>query len=167
MAFALVETDAHARAHLLEATGHRYFPLVAALLVISATLSVGAFVRHRTTVGPRLGALSTWTLFALMCLMQVGGYVFLEVSERLLVAHNALGDGFGLPIALAIATQLFAAALGAVLLKGVEYAIDTLFGSPAPQERTDGALVLRSQVVMILRSSSLLPVVRRGPPHPC
>lgn len=135
--------------------------------MISATLSVAAFVRHRTTSGRRPGVLSTWNLFALMCLMQVGGYLLLEVSERFFVAHNALGDGFGLPIALAIATQLFAAVLGAVLLKGVEYAIDTLFGSPAPQERTDGALVLRSQVVLILRSSSLLPLVRRGPPHPC
>ncbi len=163
LSFALAERDPHARAQLLEATGHRYFPLVAATLLILTVLAIGAFAgrRFRSQTRPPIAA---WSLFAVLAGLQAGGFLALEASERVFVAHQAYSVGFGLPLILAIAVQLIAAGAGALLLKAVANVIDMLAERTEERTRTDGARSLHSQIRVPSLAAATSCVTRRGPP---
>ncbi|MGH2787052.1 MAG: hypothetical protein ACRDJV_03950 [Actinomycetota bacterium] len=92
LAYVIAEPHAHERALLMDATGHRYWGVVAAIAMGASLAGAAAFLvrmlRPSTGAGRHVNLLA----FAMPRLMglQLAGFALLEVSERTL-----MGDRFG------------------------------------------------------------------------
>jgi hypothetical protein len=129
LSYLFVAPDPHARSHLLQQTGHRYFTWIAAIAVgtLVAGLAGGTLQRLRggrsqTWSRPKVFAAAAATLATL----QVIGFILLEGVER-----AALGAGvthiFVEPVvAIGITMQIVVALVGALLLVALADGVDRI-----------------------------------------
>jgi hypothetical protein len=115
LAYFIAVPDAHDRAHLLQSSGHRFFPWISAVCfgVLAAGL-VGLFTRARDHIDGRVRFLPTLLSVAII---QTIGFIGLEVLERVLFAHgSASAISLETPVIIGLLLQVFVSAAGAALL---------------------------------------------------
>jgi hypothetical protein len=128
LAYALVEASEHGRAELLLRTGHRLWPVVAALAL--AALVAGLAGCLRDGAGRLLDPPSNPALYASTACrladLQVCSFVLLETAERTLV-HGHLHLVMGEPaVVVGMVVQVVAALIGAALLVLFERVVEHL-----------------------------------------
>lgn len=167
LAYLLASPDPHDRAHLLQATGHGYWPVAGWVAVAIAIAGVGSFISGRmspATLESR-AAIFRHTLPRFLVL-QIGGFVVLELGERLL-AGNPIGVATLLESTLLIGlvVQAIAAIAAALLLVAIAFAVDRFISRTArPSIVGSRSLPLES----LISPPRLLPATGayslRGPP---
>jgi hypothetical protein len=113
---------AHARAELLQATGHRYWTLVVAAALALLVFGLSAFV-GRLLFGdgelPRQGPLLV-AIVPRLAVIQCAGFLALEIGERYLSGGSgarSLSSVVGEPVvAMGLAVQFIVALAGALLM---------------------------------------------------
>jgi hypothetical protein len=120
IAYRIIAPGALQRAELMESTGHRYFSLVIAAVLVALVIGLGVFVAEslatrRENLASR--KLFSYALARLTCL-QAAGFVVLEALERLLGGeHHFASALLGEPATLlGIALQLLSALVAAAML---------------------------------------------------
>ena len=169
LAYLLAAPDGHARAHLLQVTGHGYWPLATALAIAGFVAGLLGFVGRRLRAYREISS-NKGRIFAhafpRALALQVGGFFALEVIERALIGHD-IGPATLLEstFVIGIAIQLVAALLTALMLVGVAYAVERLVartGRPASSAR------ISIPLVSLIAAPTLVPATGglslRGPP---
>lgn len=169
LAYLLAAPDGHARAHLLEITGHGYWPIAIALGI--AGFAAGLFgVVARTLSGDPALTSSKARLFTSALprtlALQVGGFAALEILERVLVGHSiGLATLLEPTFVIGMALQLLAALVTALLLVGLAYAVERLVAHIAAPACTTA---LPTGLVSLIAAPRLIPatggLTLRGPP---
>ena len=169
LAYLLAAPDGHARAHLLEMTGHGYWPIAIALGI--AGFAAGLFgVVARTLGGDPALTSSKARLFASAfprtLALQVGGFAALEILERVLVGHSiGLTTLLEPTFVIGLALQLLAALVTALLLVGVAYAVELLVALVTAPTAT---ATLPIPLISLIPAPRLVPatggLTLRGPP---
>ena len=120
IAYRIIAPGALQRAQLMESTGHRYFSLLVAAVLVALVFGLGAFVAdslatRRDTLASR--KLFSYALARLTCL-QAAGFVVLEALERLLGGEHHFASALLAEPAtlLGIALQLLSALIAAAML---------------------------------------------------
>lgn len=169
LAYLLAAPDSHARAHLLEVTGHGYWPVAAGLAIAALVASLFVFVGNRLGADGDISS-SKARIFAhalpQTLALQVGGFFALEVIERVLVGHNV---GFATLLestfVIGIGIQIVAALFTALLLVGVAYAVEQLI---ARRSRPASTPLISIPLASLIAAPSLVPATGglslRGPP---
>lgn len=169
LAYVLAAPDGHARAHLLQVTGHGYWPLAMALAIAGIVAGLLGFVGHRLSADPTIAS-SRAGIFRLAfpraLALQVGGFFALELLERGIVGHAVgLSTILESTFVIGMAAQLAAALLAAILLVGVAYVVERLVVRPAAPKQTS---TLATPLVSLIAAPRLLPatggLTLRGPP---
>jgi hypothetical protein len=169
LAYLLAAPDSHARAHLLEVTGHGYWPVAAGLAIAALVASLFGFVGNRLRADGAISSSKT-RIFAhalpRTLVLQVGGFFALEVIERVLVGHNVgLATLLESTFVIGIGIQVVAALLTALLLVGVAFAVERLI---ARRARPASPARVSLPLVSLIAASSLVPATGglslRGPP---
>jgi hypothetical protein len=162
LAYVVAAPDPHARAELLRAAGHDHWSGVMAVAMGLLSISLLSFARRSLTEGaqrPWAGALVR------LAPLQAGGFVVLEVAERLLVgagvaglwAEPAIVIGVALQILCAVATAAALGRAGRTLARWGSRRMPSGGDSPAPLRPVLRVAVARAGV---LAGSGAL----RGPP---
>ena len=167
-AYFLAAPDPHDRAHLLQASGHSYWPTAITLALGAAVIGLIAFVgsRLRPEVRTSRSLIFAGALPRFLTL-QVGGFLLLEVVERLTSGHGLVLTGMFLTILLVgVVVQVGAAIVCSLLLALIAHVIERITSRP-PQVST-------TSTTATLPLVSLVPVPRpvpatgahtlRGPP---
>ncbi len=170
LAYVLTEPDAHARSHLLESTGHRYWSVfvAAGLAVLVAGLArfvLGALTDPRRDPGSRV---LTFTFVAIrLAVLQVAGFLLLEALERTwgpqgieqLIEEQA--------VAIGLLLQVVAALIGALVVVALTRTVELLLRSrsflpepSAPRSSRPPVLLLPRRFEPASGSGTL-----RGPPQ--
>ena len=166
-AYLLSAPDPHDRAHLLQTTGHGYWPLASSIAVAALVLGLGTFIGRSFTPTIRSSrARILGHALPRLLYLQIGGFVTLEVLERF-----ASGHGIGASILVqktmlvGVALQVVVAVLASVALAFIALVVDRLVRRPAPA--THGASTL-TDLVSYLSTPRLVPATGahtlRGPP---
>jgi hypothetical protein len=118
LAYLIAVPHAHERARLLEHTGHRYWPLAAA---VAAALGLVALVVTGSRAWAQacdadLGQQRLRRLVARLAGMQLPAFVLLEAIERLASAESGLGFALQTPFLLGLGAQLIVATVLGVFL---------------------------------------------------
>ncbi|HEV3473724.1 MAG TPA: hypothetical protein VG408_11095 [Actinomycetota bacterium] len=114
IAYVIAVPDGHSRAHVLDSTGHDYWLYAAAVGLAAGVLGMGASIRTRLAEGRDVRGIG-----GRLAMMQVLGFLTLEMAERIASGH-AWSEVLHEPvIAIGVVAQLVVALLGAVLLRGV------------------------------------------------
>jgi hypothetical protein len=141
LAYALAEPHGHDRAMLMDATGHRFWSVVAAISLGLGLAGVAAFLAR--TVHPAAGArrvdLFGFAVSRLMAL-QVGGFVLLEVSERFFFGHGISSLPAERAFVAGVVLQIVVAVVSSLLLSVVARTLRALMsGGPlSSSSRTRG-----------------------------
>ena len=169
LAYVLAAPDGHARAHLLQVTGHGYWPLATALAIAGIVAGLLGFVGQRLSADPDVSS-SRANIFRLALpralALQVGGFFALELLERVIVGHAVgLSTMLESTFVIGIAAQLAAALLAAILLVGVAYVVERLVARTAARKRSS---TLAASLISLVAAPRLLPatggLTLRGPP---
>lgn len=169
LAYLIAAPDSHARAHLMEVTGHGYWPVAAGLAIAALVASLFGFVGNRLSADGDISS-SKARIFAhalpRTLVLQVGGFFALEVIERLLVGHDVgLTTLLESTFVIGVAIQIVAALLTALLLVGVAYAVEHLI---AKRSRPASTARISIPLVSLIAAPSLVPATGglslRGPP---
>lgn len=169
LAYVLAAPDGHARAHLLQVTGHGYWPVAMALGIAGVVAGLLGFVGQRLSADPDVSS-SRAGIFRLAfpraLALQVGGFLALELLERVIVGHAVgLSTMLESTFVIGIAAQLAAALLAALLLVGVAYVVERLVVRPAVLKESS---TLAAPLVSLIAAPRLLPatggLTLRGPP---
>jgi hypothetical protein len=169
LAYLLAAPGSHARAELLDTTGHGYWPLASTFGVAALVIGLVSFVATRfraRTPGP-LGRnrLFVTSLLALLAL-QVGGFTALEVIERVLAGHSVgLANLLEPTMVIGVVIQVLAALVAAVVLTAIAAVVDLIaYGTRRPQT-TPAPL---TKLASLIAAPRLLPATGasslRGPP---
>lgn len=168
LAYLLAAPDSHARAHLMEVTGHGYWPMAAGLAVAALVASLFGFVSHRLSADGISSSRARIFAHALprTLVLQVGGFFALEVIERALVGHDVgIATLLESTFVIGVGIQIVAALLTALLLVGVAYAVDRLI---ARRSRPASTELISLPLVSLIASPTLIPATGglslRGPP---
>jgi hypothetical protein len=166
VAYLLAAPDPHARAHLLQITGHGYWPLAISLAIVGGVVGLGSFVSSR--LGPehrtnrhRIFARALPRFLAL----QVGGFIVLEVVERAISGHSVgLATLATSPIVIGLVIQGLAAFLSALLLVVVAFVVERFSTAQLPIQSSAAP----TQLVSLVHAPRLVPATGahtlRGPP---
>src|SRR5687767_10428021 len=118
VAYLLAAPDPHERAHLLQSAGHSYWPSAVTIAAAAALIGLISFIGSRLKPESR-GSRAQVFAHALPRLLglQVGGFLLLEVVERLVSGHGlAVGDMLATILVVGVAVQVGAALLCALFL---------------------------------------------------
>jgi hypothetical protein len=138
VAYYLAAPDPHYRDALLHSSGHRYFVYLAGGLL--GLLSAAASIWLRSDVqGKETRRAGFRFAFPRLLILQVGGFLALEITERL-----AFGDGIShllsdIPIAIGLALQIVVAIAGALSLSLVARVVGRLLRRGRRRKRASGA----------------------------
>lgn len=169
LAYVVAAPGGHARDHLLQVTGHGYWPLAAALAIAGVVAGLLGFVGQRLSADPDISS-NKATIFRLalprVLALQVGGFFALEIVERVVVGHNVDFATLLEPtFVIGMAAQLAAALLAAILLVGVAFVVERLVARPATPTASSA---LTAPLVSLIAAPRLVPatggLTLRGPP---
>ena len=166
-AYLLAAPAPHDRAHLLQTTGHGYWPIAISVAVGAAVLGLGSFITGSLT--PRVrGSRQRILGHALprLLVLQVSGFITLEVLERYLSGHAIGVDTFTQKtLVVGVAIQIVVAFLSTIALAFVALVVDRL-ARPATTP-TQGSTQLAA-LVSYLSTPRMVPATGahtlRGPP---
>lgn len=156
-----VPDEAH-RTTLLGATGHGYLPSASRLAVIFGIAAVIAGVAAGYLAGGRAGRAS-WRSFALrLGLLQGGGFVALEVLERLAASAPMASLSAGV-VVIGLLSQVLIAVVGGLLIVGLRR-LGTAIGRPATPAAAGVLVAPRPRAVRLSSRFGLVDRVRGPPP---
>lgn len=169
ISYLVVAPDARVREAVLEASGHRahglFVPLAGAALLAAL---IGAFVHqlrnHGTTErsGPRLLHLA-----GILWLLQTGGFVLLETTERVVASHAPLDLLHEPAFLVGLVVQAVIAVAGAVLMVLLSATVAVLRRYLARLTRKSSCVISPPErVVAAARSVARSAWNLRGPPIP-
>lgn len=126
LAYFLAEPSGHLRAHILQASGHRHYSSVAAVLVVLGLVMLA--ISAVSGVGLRGHRMAPRSWLRSVVLIQLAGFVLLEGIERVFVSHSGgLIDLIHEPAFLVgVAIQLAVAVANMALLRSVLFLVRTL-----------------------------------------
>jgi hypothetical protein len=167
LAYLLASPDPHSRAHLLQATGHGYWPSASWLAAGVAIAGLGSFIGGRIApvVRKSRGAIFRHALPRFL-ILQVGGFVALEFGERILAGHSVgMATLFESTLLIGLVVQVVAAVAASLLLVAIAFVVDRLFRvAPSRTRRTSTTRPL----VSLISAVRLVPATGahslRGPP---
>jgi hypothetical protein len=165
-AYLLAAPDPHERAHLLQATGHAYWPFAMSLAVGAAVLGLGTFIGRRLSAQTRTSKTSIFGhALPRFLALQVGGFATLEIVERVLAGHSfGAGDLVATTFLVGIAIQVVASVLSTFLLVALAYVVDHFVAPIAAPSHDTISLPL----VSLIHAPRLVPATGahslRGPP---
>jgi hypothetical protein len=143
IAYHIIAPGALQRTELMESTGHRYFSLLVAAVLVALVIGLGVFVAEalatrRENLASR--RLFSFALARLTCL-QAAGFVVLEALERLLGGeHHFASTLLGEPATLlGVALQLLSALIAAAMLVLLRRVIVAISGA---RRSKSGAVVV-------------------------
>lgn len=161
LAYLVVRPDGHERGHLLEATGHGYWPVAASVAVALAAAGVVGHV----AAGLRGRSPGFGRTLRNLAVPQAAGFVALELAER---AVSGAHGGRLLPLLLAagVAFQLVVAAALAALTTLLVRAVERLVSIARPRRRRLSASAFHRPRAVHVPSGRMLagPRATRGPP---
>jgi hypothetical protein len=167
IAYFIAAPDPHQRSFLLQATGHSYWPFATSFMVGAAILGLGSFVGQRLSPATR-GSRQSLFAHALprFVTLQVGGFVSLEVVERLLTEHTL---GFSTfterTMLIGLAIQLITSFLAALLLVAIAFVVEQLAGvTPSFMGQSSLPVTLTSLVARTCLVPATGARTLRGPP---
>ena len=167
VAYVLAAPAPHDRAHLLQTTGHGYWPIAISIAVAAAVLGLGSFITGSLTSHVR-GSRQRIVGHALprLLMLQVSGFITLEVLERYLSGHAIGLDTFTQKtLVVGVAVQAVVALLSTIALAFVALVVDR-FAQPTPA-RAAGSTTLAA-LVSYFSTPRLVPATGahtlRGPP---
>jgi hypothetical protein len=166
LAYRIVSPDPHARAELLEHSGHRFFTLLAALALGGFAVAVAGSLTSRLA-GVETRARALCGIGARLALSQSAAWIVLEEAERLLAAHHH-GSLFVEPVFwIGLGLQLLVAACSALLFGSIGRVVITLLArrpSKTGKRSTTGWPLARSVRQRLVRLEGTWG--SRGPPAP-
>jgi hypothetical protein len=132
IAYLIAVPDPSLRNALLFVTGHEGWSLVIAVAAGVLTFGLSGFVLSEAAEGGPKARPSIWSIALRLAGMQTIGFVVLEASERLL-AGSGLETLWSEPVlTIGLLLQLVVALIGAVVLVGFVWAVETLLGKRTP-----------------------------------
>ena len=166
-AYLFAAPDPHDRAHLLETSGHAYWPLAAMVAIAAAAFGLVTFVGsriHPSIVTSRRAILSH-SLPRFLGL-QVGGFALLEISERVLSGHSfGTSDLLATTFVAGVVIQVIAAILSALLLVGIAFVVERIVRRRPAKRRVAGPI---RTVTTLVSVPAVVPATGshtlRGPP---
>ena len=166
VAYLLAAPDPHARAHLLQVTGHGYWPLAISLAIVGGVVGLGSFVSSRLRPEHRTNRQRIFAhALPRFLTLQVGGFVVLELVERALSGHSVgLSTLAASPLVIGLVIQGLAAFLSALLLVLVAFVVERFSAVQLPTP----ASAAPTQLVSLVHAPRLVPATGahtlRGPP---
>jgi hypothetical protein len=166
VAYLLAAPDPHARAHLLQITGHGYWPLAISLAIVGGVVGLGSFVSSRLGLDRRTNRQRIFAhALPRFLTLQIGGFVVLEVVERALAGHSVgLSTLVAAPLVIGLVIQGLAAFLSALLLVLVAFVVERFSTTPIPTPTASAPI----QLVSLVHAPRLVPATGahtlRGPP---
>lgn len=138
LAFRVVSPDHAARSDLLHATGHRYWPYVAALALGGLVAGLVGFVADRVSADrrghPGIRRLYAFTASRLL-ILQTLGFLYLEAGERLVVDGSFTGLLQEPVVIIGLVVQAAVALVGALLVVLFAQVVDTIVAVLRPVVR--------------------------------
>jgi hypothetical protein len=128
LAYFLAIPDDHHRAEVLEATGHRYLPLVAILSAAGLVAGLTGLVTHRLVRArtPEAPEITLGSLAGRLAVLQCVGFLGLETAERLVSGAGPAHLLVEPAVALGLVVQIIVAVAGALLVTVFRSALDRL-----------------------------------------
>lgn len=167
-AYVMAAPQAHTHHQLLHSTGHRYWPLGGALLVAMVVGTIGFSISKR--LGRSDASMATVRGAALaLGAIQVGGFLLMEVGERLLFSsHHSVSSVMAEPVVwIGIALQLIIAVAGAVLVRVLLRAaafVRALIRASVSSARCISVSLPSTPFIVPALSPASSGLSRRGPP---
>lgn len=166
LTYDLLFPDAHHRERVLSATGHGWTEVLpAALLVALLAAGVAGLADGRS------GARARGIRFGLLALVQVGLFIAVEISERVLVAgsprilaHELAAHQLLAVLSVGVAIQLLCAWLGSAASRIVARAAARLRHAPRVPAAAHARPLPDARLRPAARRPRALPI--RGPPSP-
>jgi hypothetical protein len=169
LAYRVVTPHEHLREELLERTGHRYSNILFALAFgVFAAVVAGAVAARVSAGRKRLLRPSFGKIARRLSVWQMGGWIALELTERLVVAHHhssiftepVLWIGLGVQLLVAVVSAL----LFVVLDRALGRIIELVRGLPDPPRARRSWPIVQAAPVRTARLGGAWR--SRGPPHP-
>lgn len=165
-AYFLAAPDPHERAHLLQVSGHSYWPTAITLALGAAVIGLIAFVGSRLKPEVRTSRSQIFSgAFPRFVSLQVGGFLILEVVERLTSGHGLVLTGMFLTILLVgVVVQVAAAVVCSLLLALIAHVIERIASRPVHVPTTTAPLPLVSLISIPRPVPATGAHTLRGPP---
>ena len=169
LAYVLAAPGGHARTHLLDTTGHGYWPVAAMLGIAALVMGLVSYVTSRVTAESR-GSLSRKRLFltslSALLVLQLGGFVALELIERAVAGHSVgLANLLEPTLAIGLVLQALTALVAAAVLTAIAAAVDLIVHRNAHPRATPEVL---TELTSLIAAPRLTPATGaatlRGPP---
>lgn len=137
--YLMVIRDAAGREELLRETGHEYLAVAAALAVAACLISIAATIALGAASRRGAEPVSFGGLAVRLVVLQVDGFVALEIAERL-IEGEGFAHRFGVILAVGVLLQVVVACAAALILSILGWTVRALVGAAKrPHHQRDGA----------------------------
>ena len=166
VAYLLAAPDPHERAHLLQVSGHAYWPTAITVALGALVIGLISFVGVRLRPEARESRSQIFRHAAPRFLaLQVGGFFLLEVIERMVSGHGlAITGMFVAVLFVGLVVQVGAALLCALLLVLIAHVVERIVSLRSPIPTTASPLPLLSLIPIPCPVPATGAHTLRGPP---